>query len=165
MTLSNLGSVAIAEGRFELAASQLDESIARFTEVNSEGGLAHAFLSRGQLALVTGRPDEAPAPLAESVRLFRDLRHRGGTAGAVQGLAAVAAMRGSVDLAAQLLGAAARLLEETGAALGPLEHEISAGALAEVRAALGEELFRRAWAEGQALDLDQAADLALANVD
>jgi predicted ATPase len=165
MTLSNLGGLAVNERRFELAERQLTESIELFREVRSEGGLAHAFLSRGQLALEANRLDEASAPLAESLRHFHRLTHRHGAAAALQGLAAVLAERGPAEVAAELLGAADCLLEETGAALGPLEHAISARAAGAALAELGEERFRQAWIEGQALSLDEAADLALANVE
>jgi predicted ATPase len=165
MALSNLGALAVNERRLELAERQLAESIELFREANSEGGLAHAFLSQGQLALQALRSEEASAPLAESVRLFHGLGHRQGTAAALQGLAAVLALRGSCEAAAKLLGAADRLLEETGAALAPLEHEISDRAAAVIRAGLGEERFQRAWREGRSMSLDEAADFALANVD
>jgi hypothetical protein len=80
-------------------------------------------------------------------------------------MAAVAAERGSFELGARLLGAADRLVEETGAALGPFEHEIADRAAARAREALGDERLGSAWSEGRGMGLDEAADLALANVD
>jgi len=82
----------------------------------------------------------------------------------LSGLAGAATALGRAGRGARLLGAAARLLEERGADLG--EHlaeyrEDHARWTAATYAALGEATFAAAFAEGQAMTLEQAVEYAL----
>jgi hypothetical protein len=61
----------------------------------------------------------------------------------------------------QLCGAAAALREALGAPLAPNRREEWERELGAARAALGEAAFAAAWAEGQALPLEDAITLAL----
>jgi hypothetical protein len=81
------------------------------------------------------------------------------------GLAAVAVTRRQqpegAERAARLLGAAAAQFEAMGAAMWPpdrLEHERT---VAAVRSALSDEVVAAAWAEGQAMPLEQVITYAL----
>src|SRR5262249_58383083 len=63
--------------------------------------------------------------------------------------------------AARLFGAAAVLREVIGAPLPPSERAKHAGLVGRARAMLEDEEFAAAWAEGQAMDADQAVAYAL----
>jgi hypothetical protein len=45
--------------------------------------------------------------------------------------------------------------------MDPSQQAVCASAQADARAALGEEAFARAWAEGQAMSAEQAVEYAL----
>ena len=81
------------------------------------------------------------------------------------GLAAVAVTqrqqpKGAVR-AARLLGAATGQFEAIGAAMWPADRLEYERTVAAARAALSEEVFAAAWAEGRAMTLDQAIAYAL----
>jgi hypothetical protein len=68
---------------------------------------------------------------------------------------------GESEKAAQLLGAATLLLVELGADFEPVNRPFITEYLANVRAQLGKAAFEAAWAEGQAMTLEQAITYAL----
>ena len=81
----------------------------------------------------------------------------------LEGLARVAVAQGRMQRAARLCGAAAALREDRGWPLPPakrVEHERTTAA---AREALGKEAFEAAWAEGHAMPLEDAINVALNN--
>jgi hypothetical protein len=74
----------------------------------------------------------------------------------LEGFAHVAGAEGDAERAARLFGAAEALREALGAPLPPVERAHYDRSVAATRAALGEEAFAAAWAEGRALSLEQA---------
>jgi len=77
------------------------------------------------------------------------------------GMAGIAANRQPAH-AARLLGAAEALRESAGVPLPPVHRVDYERDVALVRAALDEDAFAMAWAEGQAIPLEQAIAEALA---
>ena len=63
--------------------------------------------------------------------------------------------------AAHLLGAAEAQFQAMGAAMWPADHRDRERSMAAIRAALNEEAFAAAWAEGRAMSLEQAIAYAL----
>ncbi len=83
---------------------------------------------------------------------------------AILGLACLAGDAGDWDRAAALHGAAQAFLDRTGTPWqesAPLEARNRRDSLAQVRAHLGDEQLERACAQGMALSLEKALDLAL----
>jgi hypothetical protein len=119
----------------------------------------------GTVALEQGDWRRAAATHTESLNLSRELGDRPEIAYDLEGLARVAAVSanpaGDPRRGALLLSAAAALRAIIGAPLPPVEAEPVERALEEVRAALGEQAFAAAWAEGQVLPMDEAITLAL----
>jgi non-specific serine/threonine protein kinase len=113
------------------------------------------------VAYERGEYARAAALLAESLRLVSDLGARDLLAHLLEGLAWVGMALGQPGRAARLGGAAKAV---RGALHMPLvdadrgEHE---RVVATMRAALGEEGFAAAWAEGHTLSLEEAVTLAL----
>ena len=119
----------------------------------------------GTLALLRGRAEEALAPLRESLAI--SLPRRGGSNAwsvffAVALLAALAAAVGRWQRSTRLAGAADGFVAPFG---GHVSNPTTRTLLETSRAAasehLGEESFARAWAEGQAMTIDQAGEYAL----
>jgi tetratricopeptide (TPR) repeat protein len=185
-TLWELGRVARVQGRQARASVRFKEALALSREVNVPWLTAAAVAGLGMVALDQCEYSRARALFFESLHLARELGNDRGVANGLVGLAGVAAATGRPWRTALLLGAAKALLP-AGAATGQLPRTaqllgasktllLPAGdgvppvfesvdyesAAAAARAALGEEGFARAWAEGQALALDQAVALALA---
>jgi hypothetical protein len=80
------------------------------------------------------------------------------TAFCLEGLAETVARQGEVARAARLWGAAASLRERCGVPLSPIEQVEYEPVVATARLTLGEGPFTRAWAEGQAMTLEQVLD-------
>jgi hypothetical protein len=98
----------------------------------------------------------------EGLAIFRELGDKGGIAQSLESLAGLAAVWGrGLERAARLWGAAAALREAIGAPLPPSEREKYEREVGAARAALGEEAFASAWAEGEAMTLEQAIAYAL----
>jgi predicted ATPase/DNA-binding SARP family transcriptional activator len=164
-SLNSLGTVACVQGDYATARSFCEESLAISRELGNECGAAWALVSLGEIARLQGNLDAAQAHTAESLTLFRESRHKTGTATCLRELAAVAAARGDdpagVRRAARLFGAAEALNEALGTPIPPSQRADHERSVAAVRAALSEEAFLRAWAEGRAMTLDQAVGYAL----
>ncbi len=74
----------------------------------------------------------------------------------LEGLARVAVAQGRMKRAARLCGAAAALRVDRGWPLPPAKRVEHDRTVAAARAALGEDAFTAAWAEGHALPLAEA---------
>jgi hypothetical protein len=122
-----------------------------------------ARLSLNNLGLVAheqGDNAAARALLEESLTIYRELGDRHGIAWSLEGLATAAL--GAPLHASRLWGAAERLREEIGAPLPPNEKSRYEQQVAAARAALADDA---AWAEGRAMTLEQAIELALEQAD
>jgi non-specific serine/threonine protein kinase len=100
--------------------------------------------------------------LRESLALLQPLRDRRCIPLCLEGLACITVGRNWADRAARLLGASQAMQVRTGAPSPPSAKADYVRTLAAARRALGAERFATAWAEGAAMDLDAAVELALA---
>jgi hypothetical protein len=116
----------------------------------------------GREAHGQGEYEAAWALLEESLAIFRELGDKEGIAQNLEGLAALAVARAQLVRAARLFGAAEGLREAMGAPLRSADRAEHDRSVAAARAALGEEAFTAAWAEGRAMSLEHTVILALA---
>jgi hypothetical protein len=138
----------------------LEEGLALARELDS--GESSAFVLN-RLALVAERQGDhalARALYEEGLALARELRERLVISTFLEGLARLAGAHGQPRYGAQLFGAA-NGLGEPGMPRALSEQAEYEQAIVALRAALGEEAFAAAWAEGRALPLDEAIALAL----
>jgi hypothetical protein len=165
LTLARLGNLARGRGDLPPAAALLTESVARWRALGTPWGLALSLCSRGGLALEQSDHRAASADYREALVIRRDLGDAGGVAECLEGLAAAAAgsagPREQLRRATRLFGAAEAIREGTRAACLPVRRTEDARDVTAARAALGEEEFASAWAEGQAMSQEQAVALAL----
>ena len=68
---------------------------------------------------------------------------------------------GWLEPAVRLLGAAARILDELAFSLWPHDRARLEELVTALRASLGEDAFAAAWAEGEAVSLDEAVAYAM----
>jgi hypothetical protein len=88
------------------------------------------------------------------------LRDRPRIVEAVERLAWALAADGQAGQAALLLACAARERDEMGIVLPPIDLPYHERALCAVQDALGQQTFAATWAEGEALDLEEATERA-----
>jgi len=87
---------------------------------------------------------------------LHEMGSQGFLAACLEGLAALEARQGAPRHAARLWGAAEVLREAIGTPMHPVDRAPYERARAQVRATLGEQAFRVAWAEGRGLTPEQA---------
>jgi hypothetical protein len=137
--------------------------LALFQNQKNTWGIAAIHLGLGDQAQAQGDAPQAAAYFAESLACYREIGHREGILLCVAGLAWAAGGLGQAVRAARLFGAVASLRASFGIGeSGPtVERHIYEASVASVRAQLDQAAFAAAWAEGQALTLDQATAEAL----
>ena len=170
--LTGLGVERQKAGDYAAARQHHQQTLALARELGEPDNGSYAVGNLGIVALLEGDYGTAWAHLTESLQLAweasrRHLAYGVQVAIALAGLGAVAVARARnprdrLAEAARILGAAAAGLAARGATLEPGDREPNATAIAAARAALGEAAFAREWAAGQALGLEEAIALALA---
>jgi predicted ATPase/DNA-binding SARP family transcriptional activator/uncharacterized protein HemY len=160
-SLRQLGYLATARGDSASARKRSEEALAIWREIGSKLEAIHQLGNLGHLARQDQDYPRAlsfyKASLAERIELGDHLV----IAMSLEDLATVAARQGKHGRVARLLGAAEALCEPLGQALPvavPAEYE---HAVSSAHAALGEEGFAAAWAQGRVMSLHQATAYAL----
>ena len=164
-----LGRVATAEGDEAQSAVVWKQALALARVTQHQRATAEILLELGRLAHRQGDDRRAQALLGESLHLYWERKHRGLIAECLACLAGVAATGyppcvpspSGDSRAARLFGAADALYTANGGQGQPPVRADTERDLAAARAQLDEEGFAAAWAEGQAMPLEQAVAYAL----
>jgi predicted ATPase/DNA-binding NarL/FixJ family response regulator len=162
LTLLLLGDLRLRVGAHEQAVSLLQESLELYQEMEDGWSTAWALGALGDVARLQGDHQQAVARLQSSLSLYRELDSKPEIPFPLEALALMAADQGHFVRAAHLLAAASAVRASIHAHLPPSYEADYAPTLKQARAALGDEAFAAAWAEGQALTLDQALAMAIA---
>jgi hypothetical protein len=164
-----LGLQAWAEacnGRYELAVTLAEQCLAEKQAVGDPSWIAWGHMMLGVILCAAGNMQPARAHLLESMGRFRGERESGKRALSVSfalfRLGLIAAAERSWGPAVRLLSACEATRSLSLALLAPCEHAARDAALAEARAALGDEAYEAAWAEDAVPNIDAAIDFALA---
>jgi hypothetical protein len=159
--LHGLGWAAKQQNDNSRAAALTTESLTLRQELGDQRGIA---VSLHNLAWMVFDPEDAVqagALFAESLALNWELGNKSLLAGCLVGLARVAGVQQQPERAARLLGTSEALRMALGESMWPSALMQYERAAAIARAALGEEAFATAWAEGQGMPLEQAITEAL----
>ncbi len=164
-SLRFLGDLSLIEGAYDQASALYGESAALRRALGDKRGLAASLCGAARAASRQGRADAAVALLRESLGLCAELSYSEGFFDGFQGAAVLAATEGDHERAARLFGRADAFLAAAEGSLPPAERELHERAVAAVQAALGEDAFARAWAEGRMLTVEDAlADVRAARI-
>ena len=159
--LLRLALVASARGDPGEGWRLCQEGLPLLPEAGSKRQVAEGLCDVGRIALDRCDTEAAQAAFQESLRLSAPDGMRPAAGEAVQGVARTALALGQLPRSAALLAAAEALRRQTGSAMGAYDQQAHGRALADLRAALGDEAFRAAWDAGQAMTLDEAVTYAL----
>jgi predicted ATPase len=159
--LSGIGGAAAFQLDLEGAISALEESARLFEKVGDRWARANT-LSFLAWAMVNGRSSSARRVALHALRDIREfddpqLRYRG-----LAIFAQLAGLEQQSELSATLWGAVQSIFERTGYAMGAPIRGLMNVQLRDLRAALGESAFDKAFAFGRRLAPDEAIELALA---
>jgi non-specific serine/threonine protein kinase len=168
LLLTNLGNLAVvvhARGDALGAFKVLDEAsiIARDAADQPEvGGSILGALSRerGRIACKEGMLVLARQSLLESLTIVERLTSTVLTVGTLETFAELALAEHAPARAARIWGSTEHPREELDAPIPFAERADYQKGVAAARAALGDEAFERAWAEGRAMSLDEAVRYA-----
>jgi predicted ATPase len=160
--LGNLGNMALDEHDYAAARAYLEEAVATHRRLAHQSDLANNLMDLGFIALSEARLDEAEAFLRESLAISSAERLGDLLPWAIEAVAAVALARGASTEAVRLLAATTSTREELAmsADFYPVAEETRERTLDVARAELSEAEFAAAWAEGEALSLEEAAERA-----
>jgi ATP/maltotriose-dependent transcriptional regulator MalT len=161
MSLRRLGFIAHASADNARAASLLEASVTLAREVGDRQGLAWALTVLGRVVTEQAEYGRAAALLAEAWEVFGDLGNRDALTYTVEGMAALwtacAPNPEGARRAACLLGAAESLRAAINSPLPPFDRPEYERNLAAARRQLAQDEWAAAWAEGQAMTLEQVA--------
>jgi predicted ATPase/DNA-binding XRE family transcriptional regulator len=157
---NDAGYAALALGDIPAARAHLDASAHAGQQIGFENTAVPENL--GLVLRAEADPDGARSAFEAALRISRRNGDNSGMAYAILGLACLAGDAGDWYRAAALHGAAQAFLDRTGnSSWQGVEARTRRDSLAQVRAHLANEQLEQAYAQGMALSLDQALDLAL----
>lgn len=160
-SLNSLGNVAHLLEEYEAARGLHEESLSIRRELGDRQGIAWSLNCLGNVAYDHGDYASARSLHEESLGFFRELQDMKGVSACLEGLAAVLAAQARVSTAVGLRGAAATLRTMIGAPLPANVQQKYDRIMEQARAAIGEEAFAVAWAEGCARTWERGVVIAL----
>jgi tetratricopeptide (TPR) repeat protein len=160
-----LARIVGLEGDLGTARELLEESLAVFRESGARVMVAWCLCHLAGVAEAEGDHATARSVLKESLRARLEVGSKDETAAYLEMAAEFSAAEGDARGSARLFGAAEALREELGTPVPPPDRAEYERAVAAARAALGDEAFAAAWAEGRAMSWQQAIAYALGEED
>jgi predicted ATPase/DNA-binding CsgD family transcriptional regulator len=161
--LFQLGTWSHIDGYFAEARHLLEDSLAHLRQVGDLRGVPAVLVALGRVEMDDGRLDDAAGLLAEGLRLSQEHADRAAIWRVLEGCAALAAQNGEGVRALQLGGAAEALRLSAGTTLWPREQAQREAWRTHALKSLGaaDPSATDAWAQGMALSMPQAVELAL----
>jgi predicted ATPase/class 3 adenylate cyclase len=158
---SSMAFVEVARGNPVAALEPYRTAIEILRQEGAAWQAANHLTGLAMISRAAGEPDAAKGYLREALETFAQASDMLSTSMALRGLALVANDEGLHERAARLLGAAARIREEVGGGIPPELIGRWGDPEEDARRALGDKEYRRARAEGYAMDIDSAVAEAL----
>ena len=153
------GYAALEAGDIPAARAHVDAAVQAAQQIGWVGPAAEVTLGLVQRA--EGDPDGARSTFEAGLRISRRNGDKLIMAEASLGLACLAGDAGDWDRAAALHGVAQAFIDRTGSPWQEFDARYCQDSLDQARAHLGDEQLERAYAQGMALSLEKALDLAL----
>jgi predicted ATPase len=161
MATCRLAEIDHIEADYVAARHGYERSLAIYRRLGRSPFLAWSLHHLGRLALDQGDHAAAGAWMREGLAVRRAEGDALGVLYSLAALANLAAAEGRPARALRLAGAAAALSTSTGTVLQPTERRSSERWLALARGAIHPGVAAAAWAEGEAMPVEQAAAYAL----
>ncbi len=159
--LNAYSQLALLQGDYATARTAVEEALALRREMGDRGMIAASLGNLGQAVLALGNHAQAYRIFQEKLALDYHMGRKRGTYAAIVGLARACAAIGQHPKAARLFGAAQAIVETIGDDIDPRERNDQMQDVAILQAALVNEQFTAAWAEGRAMKFEQAVEFAL----
>jgi len=154
--LANVGYAALIRAMYDDAVRYSEEAVALALEVGDSSLSAAARCNLAMALIQLGRVEEAARLGAEAMISAIDSADQLLGTDCLEVLAAVETERGNHRSAARLFGSSEALRKILGYELEPAERALHDRTLEIVRNALSDSELRTAWAEGAAMDMEEA---------
>ncbi|MDQ3987328.1 MAG: LuxR C-terminal-related transcriptional regulator [Actinomycetota bacterium] len=155
-----LGRTAQARGDLEACREHADAALTAARDCNNAVVSGQASVLQADLALRDGDNRNAEGHAREALRIFARVQSKWGMVEALEALARAMAREENFEEAARLVASTRRLRQAIGYVRFTAQTSDYENDLALLREALGSEGFETAWAEGLAMPMEQAVDLA-----
>lgn len=160
--LNAFGELMRQQKRYEEAKTFYEDSITMHRKSGMEEGSASLY-NLANIERHLGNDTSAYKLYIQALEFGRRADHTFLTCAAIFGLAGIIAIEGNPLVAARLLGVTEAILEANHHTIQPTDQADYDRSKNEARALLDEETFLTAWAEGRALSLEEAVQLAKQN--
>jgi predicted ATPase/class 3 adenylate cyclase len=157
-SLNRLGDLARARGEYDSARDLHQRSLALHRERGDAWGIAISLNCLARVALAEADVERAESLSSESLALLRDVGARPDVAVATESLAFAAQLRADPIRAVRLISSAARLRATLGTQASAADRADLERTLADLRSQLGSARYDAAWAVGQTMSADEAAE-------
>jgi predicted ATPase/class 3 adenylate cyclase len=149
------------QGNYEAAKGYLEDGLTLFKQVRNKNFELAMESELGHIARYTGKIEDARKIYMETVTGWKDYGNRPAVANQLECFAFIAITEEEPQRAAKLVGAAEALRDRVQSPMTDWEHVEYDQSVAQLRAMLPEAEFNALWAEGRALTMEQAIQLAL----
>jgi len=160
-SINSQGDTAHEQGDLPGARDLYERALSMFHDGSDQWGAARSLTDLGNIRCEQAEYAAAHAAYQEALEIFRALGHRRGVARVLEGSACLAAARGHAAAALKLAAAAAGLRISIGAPLPQAERRTLDRRLSRAWEALSKSEAEKAWAEGAALNIEQAVHCCL----
>jgi predicted ATPase/DNA-binding winged helix-turn-helix (wHTH) protein len=159
-SLGSIGDLEMCRENLSAARPPLEECLSLAKKLGNERNLTTVYFNLGTIDYLESFYESAAFNFAESLRIAERMGNKTMIACALDGFAALGAVSGNHEQSARLAGAAEALREEIGCPLEPAEEIFREKYLAKTRVALNEKASALLYAQGRALNPEQAVALA-----
>lgn len=160
LAYSNAGRIEMSAGRWAEAAAYLAESVIHFQKIGDRSMVNASRSEMGHLLRKQGRLNEAIATYRETITTFQELSEHAAVAHELECFAFIAVAQNQDELAARLLGAAQALRERLQTDMTPIERQEYDASVTSLHAHMDAADLERTWAEGRAMTMQQAIEMA-----
>jgi tetratricopeptide (TPR) repeat protein len=158
-----MGMIESIQGNYDTAKQILEDGLNIFRRLQNKYFQTALKSELGHVARRSGNISQAKTIYQETLREWKDLGNRAAIAHQLECFALLAITDEEPQHAVKLFGAAEALRERVHASMTEPERVEYDQSVAQVRAMLAEAEFIMLWAEGRAMTMEQAIQLALEN--
>ena len=161
MAFTNVGRIEMMAGRWAEAGRFLEDAVQLFHKIRDKSMANSSRSEIGHLYRQQRRYAEAAAVYSETIQTFQEFNQRAAVAHQLECFGCMAAAQSQPERAARLLGAAEALRQRLKTDMTPLERREYEETMTNLRKQIGPAELAKVWAEGRALTMEQAIQLAV----
>jgi predicted ATPase/class 3 adenylate cyclase len=161
MSLFGMAMVARFQGRFDEARERFTDLLPIFQEMGDRHRTNMVYSEMAHMERLEGHYEKAVSMYRDTIREWNSLGHRAAVANQLECFAFIAKIHEQSERSVTLLGAAEALREKIKIPMSQIEQIEYDREVADLKANLDENEFKKFWAAGRALSMDQALAFAL----